>query len=39
MTEVTEDSRIDRMLAEGKLTAEKAEHLRGSFAAPSRSRL
>ncbi len=33
MTELTEDSRIDRMLAEGKLTAEEAERLRGSLAA------
>ena len=33
MTELTEDSRIERMLAEGKLTAEEAERLRGSLAA------
>ncbi len=33
MTEQTEDSRIERMLAEGKLTAEEAERLRGSLAA------
>jgi LemA protein len=33
MTELTEDSRIEHMLAEGKLTAEEAERLRGSLAA------
>jgi LemA protein len=33
MTELPEDSRIERMPAEGKLTAEEAERLRGSLAA------
>ena len=33
MTELTDDSRIERMLAEGKLTAEEAERLRSSLAA------
>lgn len=33
MTELTEDSRIERMLAEGKLNPAEAERLRGSLAA------
>ena len=33
MTELTDNSRIERMLAEGKLTAEEAERLRDSLAA------
>ncbi len=33
MTELTEDSRIERMLADGKLTAKEAERLRGALAA------
>ena len=33
MNELNDDSRVDRMLAEGKLTAEEAERLRGSLAA------
>ena len=33
MTELPDDSRIERMLAEGKLTAEEAERLRDSLAA------
>jgi LemA protein len=32
MTELTDDDRVERMLAEGKLTAEEAERLRGSLA-------
>lgn len=32
MTELTDDARIERMLAEGKLTAEEAERLRRSLA-------
>ena len=33
MNELTVESRIERMLADGKLTAEEAERLRGSLAA------
>jgi LemA protein len=33
MTELSDDQRVERMLGEGKLTAEEAERLRGSLAA------